>query len=144
MLNTPSPTISSFGYEIIRDHILSSILGKHEDDVLYWAGKELARKFPCKSQDELIAFFADACWGTLELIKESKDGRIFQLTNDPEILQIKQRSFKLEAGFIAEQIQLAKGYLTECYNEKREKQQYVMFTVKWDVKERIMNTIPTE
>lgn len=144
MLNTPSPTISSFGYEIIRDHILSSILGKHEDDVLYWAGKELARKFPCKSQDELIAFFADAGWGTLELIKESKDGRIFQLTNDPEILQIKQRSFKLEAGFIAEQIQLAKGYLTECYNEKREKQQYVMFTVKWDVKERIMNTIPTE
>ncbi|EFI69284.1 YslB family protein [Lysinibacillus sp. HST-98] len=144
MLNTPSPTISSFGYEIIRDHILSSILGKHEDDVLYWAGKELARKFPCKSQDELIAFFADACWGTLELIKESKDGRIFQLTNDPEILQIKQRSFKLEAGFIAEQIQLAKGYLTECYSEKREKQQYVMFTVKWDVKERIMNTIPSE
>ncbi|MGY4796798.1 YslB family protein [Lysinibacillus sp. FSL K6-0057] len=144
MLNTPSPTISSFGYEIIRDHILSSILGKHEDDVLYWAGKELARKFPCKSQDELIAFFADACWGTLELMKESKDGRIFQLTNDPEILQIKQRSFKLEAGFIAEQIQLAKGYLTECYNEKREKQQYVMFTVKWDVKERIMNTIPSE
>jgi predicted hydrocarbon binding protein len=144
MLNTPSPTISSFGYEIIRDHILSSILGKHEDDVLYWAGKELARKFPCKSQDELIAFFADACWGTLELIKESKDGRIFQLTNDPELLQIKQRSFKLEAGFIAEQIQLAKGYLTECYNEKREKQQYVMFTVKWDVKERIMNTIPSE
>jgi predicted hydrocarbon binding protein len=144
MLNTPSPTISSFGYEIIRDHILSSILGKHEDDVLYWAGKELARKFPCKSQDELMAFFADACWGTLELMKESKDGRIFQLTNDPEILQIKQRSFKLEAGFIAEQIQLAKGYLTECYNEKREKQQYVMFTVKWDVKERIMNTIPSE
>ncbi|HBT74072.1 MAG TPA: DUF2507 domain-containing protein [Lysinibacillus sp.] len=144
MLNTPSPTISSFGYELIRDHILSSILGKHENDVLYWAGKELARKFPCKSQDELIAFFADACWGTLELMKESKDGRIFQLTNDPEILQIKQRSFRLEAGFIAEQIQLAKGYLTECYDEKREKQHYVMFTVKWDVKERIMNTIPTE
>lgn len=144
MLNTPSPTISSFGYELIRDHILSSILGKHENDVLYWAGKELARKFPCKSQDELIAFFADACWGTLELMKESKDGRIFQLTNDPEILQIKQRSFRLEAGFIAEQIQLAKGYLTECYDEKREKQHYVMFTVKWDVKEHIMNTIPTE
>lgn len=144
MLNTPSPTISSFGYEIIRDHILSSILGKHEDDVLYWAGKELARKFPCKSQDELIAFFADACWGTLALLKESKDGRIFELTNDPEILQIKQRSFRLDMGFIAEQIQLAKGYLTECYEEKREKQHHVMFTVKWDVKERIMNTIPTE
>ncbi|MET4560819.1 YslB family protein [Lysinibacillus parviboronicapiens] len=144
MLNTPSPTISSFGYEIIRDHILSSILGKHENDVLYWAGKELARKFPCKSQEEIIAFFADACWGTLELTKESKDGRIFHLTNEPALLQLKNRSFRLEAGFIAEQIQQAKGYLTECYDEKREKQQLVMFTVKWDVKERIMNTIPSE
>ncbi|MEK5232802.1 YslB family protein [Lysinibacillus sp. FSL K6-0232] len=139
MLNTPSPTISAFGYEIIRDHILSAILGKHEDDVLYWAGKDLARKFPCKTQGELIAFFTDACWGTLELIKESKDGRIFQLTNDPELLQMKQRSFRLEAGFIAEQIQLEKGLLTECYDEKREKQQYVMFTVKWDAKEHIIS-----
>lgn len=144
MLNTSSPTISAFGYEIIRDYILSSILGKHEGDVLYWAGKDLARKFPCKSQDELIAFFADACWGNLELIKESKDGRTFQLTNDPELLQIGLRSFRLEAGFIAEQIQQAKGYLTECYDEKREKQQNVTFTVKWDVKERIMNTVPSE
>ncbi|WP_283776114.1 hypothetical protein [Bacillus velezensis] len=50
----------------------------------------------------------------------------------------------MDAGFIAEQIQLAKGYLTECYDEKREKQHYVIFTVKWDVKERIMNTILTE
>ena len=29
-------TIPSFGYEIIRDHLLQSILGKHEEDVLYW------------------------------------------------------------------------------------------------------------
>ncbi|UZM98641.1 YslB family protein [Lysinibacillus sp. MHQ-1] len=74
--------------------------------------------FHVKVKTNLSHFFADACWGTLELMKESKDGRIFQLTNDPEILQIKQRSFRLEAGFIAEQIQLAKGYLTECYDEK--------------------------
>ena len=57
MLNNPSNSISSFGYELIRDHVLSSILGKHEDDILYWAGKELARKFACKSQEEIIAFF---------------------------------------------------------------------------------------
>ncbi|CAM5421366.1 hypothetical protein LSPH24S_04025 [Lysinibacillus sphaericus] len=84
--------------------------------LLYWAGKELARKFPCKSQDELIAFFADACWGTLVLTKESKDGRIFHLMNEPTLLQIQNRSFRLEAGFIAEQIQQVKGYLTECYD----------------------------
>lgn len=144
MLNNPSNTISSFGYELIRDHILSSILGKHEDDVLYWAGKELARKFPCKSQEEIIAFFADASWGNLTLAKESKDGRTFHLTNDPQLLHISNRSFRLEAGFIAEQIQQVKGYLTECYAEKREKQLLITFTVKWDVKERILHTISTE
>ena len=140
MLNNPSNTISSFGYELIRDHVLSSILGKHEDDILYWAGKELARKFPCKSQEEITAFFNDACWGTLTLAKETKDGRIFHLTNDI----IGTRSFKLEAGFIAEQIQQVNGYLTECYNEKQTKQQLITFTVKWDVKERILHTIPAE
>ncbi|CAM5676841.1 hypothetical protein LSPH24S_09210 [Lysinibacillus sphaericus] len=64
--------------------------------------------------------------------------------NEPTLLQIQNRSFRLEAGFIAEQIQQVKGYLTECYDEKREKQQLVTFTVKWDVKERIMNTITNE
>ena len=38
--------VTSFGYELIRDHVLASILGKHEKDILYWAGKDLARKFP--------------------------------------------------------------------------------------------------
>ncbi|GLC88366.1 YslB family protein [Lysinibacillus piscis] len=144
MSNHSSSTISAFGYEIIRDHILSSVLGKHENEVLYWAGKELARKFPCRTIEELVAFFVDASWGMLELIKETKDGRTFQLTNDPALMQIGYRSFRLEAGFIAEQIQQIMGYLTECYDEKREKQQLITFTVKWDVKERIQNTIPNE
>ena len=144
MIKNPPNTISPFGYELIRDHVLSSILGKHEDDILYWAGKELARKFPCKSQEEIVAFFDDASWGTLTIAKESRDGRIFHLTNGPEFLQISNRSFRLEAGFIAEQIQQVQGYLTECYDEKHKKQQLITFTVKWDVKERILNTIPTK
>ena len=35
-----------FGYELMRDFLLPTILGKHEKDILYWAGKDLARKFP--------------------------------------------------------------------------------------------------
>ena len=38
--------VTAFGYEIIRDHILSTIVGKNEADILYWCGKETARKFP--------------------------------------------------------------------------------------------------
>ncbi|MBD8026302.1 YslB family protein [Ureibacillus sp. Re31] len=130
-------TVPSFGYEIIRDYLLPSILGKHEKDVLYWAGKDLARKFPCTDIQLIISFFQDAGWGVLTLEKEEKDGYIFHLTNDADLLKIEERSFRLEAGFIAQQIQALQGCLTECFDEKREKQQQVIFTLKWDKKEKV-------
>lgn len=130
-------TVPSFGYEIIRDYLLPSILGKHEKDVLYWAGKDLARKFPCTDIQLIISFFQDAGWGVLTLEKEEKDGYVFHLTNDADLLKIEERSFRLEAGFIAQQIQALQGCLTECFDEKREKQQQVIFTLKWDQKEKV-------
>ena len=131
-------TIPSFGYEIIRDHLLPSILGKHEEDVLYWAGKEIARKFPLFSMDELPSFFTEAGWGQLVLEKETKDELHYILMNtDDGSLNIEQRCFRLEAGFLAEQKQKQLGYLTECYEEKYEKKNHVKFTLKWDLKEKI-------
>ncbi|MEK9199049.1 YslB family protein [Ureibacillus sp. 179-F W5.1 NHS] len=130
-------TVPAFGYEIIRDYLLPTILGKHEKDVLYWAGKDLARKFPCTDIQLIISFFQDAGWGVLTLDKEEKDGYIFHLTNDADLLKIEERSFRLEAGFIAQQIQALQGCLTECFDEKREKQQQVVFTLKWDKKEKV-------
>lgn len=130
-------TIPSFGYEIIRDHLLSSILGKHEEDVLYWAGKELARRFPLFSMDEAAAFFQEAGWGDLELEKESTDSMYYILTGDPEQLNLENRCFKLEAGFLAEQVQKNISFLTECYDEKNKKHNYVKFQLKWDIKEKI-------
>nr|WP_106780243.1 YslB family protein [Lysinibacillus timonensis] len=130
-------TIPAFGYEILRDYIVSSILGKHEEDVLYWAGKDLARKFPCSDMHLIISFFEDAGWGKLTLVKEAKDGYILKLTNDPDLLNIEKRTFRLEAGFIAEQIQSFNGYLTECYDEKNIKQHEITFTVKSDLKEKL-------
>lgn len=126
-----------FGYELLRDYLVPSILGKHEEDILYWAGKDLARKFPCTDIPLIISFFKDAGWGDLTLEKEMKDGFVFSLTNEPELLKINERNFRLEAGFIAEQIQHFKGVLTECYEEKKEKQLEVIFTVKMDLKEKI-------
>ncbi|AWE08254.1 DUF2507 domain-containing protein [Lysinibacillus sp. 2017] len=131
-------TIPSFGYEIIRDHLLHSILGKHEEDVLYWAGKELARKFPLFSMDEVASFFVEAGWGQLVLEKEAKDETHYILTTEEEnSLNIEQRCFRLEAGFLAEQKQKQLGFLTECYEEKNEKKNLVKFTLKWDLKEQI-------
>jgi len=129
--------VSAFGYELIRDHILSSILGKNEEDILYWAGKELARKFPATTLDEVLQFFTDASWGTLTLDKQSKEEAFFTLSGEEDLLHIAHRCFRLEAGFLAEQHQIISGLLTECLDDKNEKKQHVTFHVKWDVKDPI-------
>lgn len=137
MSDADMKAIPTFGYEIIRDHVLSSILGKHENDVLYWAGKELARKFPLFSIEEAHSFFEQAGWGTLSLEKENKDSATYVLMVDQNILKTNQRCFRLEAGFLAEQTQKLNGFLTECYDEIDHKHGHVKFTVKWDIKEVI-------
>lgn len=130
-------TIPTFGYEIVRDYLLSSILGKHEEDVLYWAGKELARKFPLFSMAEAASFFSEAGWGILTLEEEAKDEACYILTNDPDRLNLDARCFRLEAGFLAEQMQKNLGFLTECYDVKDPKLNHVMFKLKTDLKEKI-------
>ena len=135
MQNESKAQMPAFGYELLRDFTLSSILGKNESDILYWAGKEMARQYPCATDVDVNAFFAEAGFGILQLNKELKDGYIFSLTNDPAVFNFAKRNFRLEAGFLAEQIQQQKEYLTECFDEKQEKNNTVLFTVKWDAKE---------
>ncbi len=135
--NEEKTTMPTFGYELIRDHVLASILGKHEEDILYWSGKELARKFQMFSMDEAISFFKEAGWGDLRLVKLDKDEAFYELTGDAELLNMQQRCFKLEAGFLAQQQQKLGGFLTECYEEKALKKHQILFHVKWDLKEAI-------
>lgn len=128
-----------FGYELLRDHVLPSILGPHEGDILYWSGKEIARKFPIFSTDELPTFFMEAGWGVLTLEKTSKSEAFFILKDDHEYINIQERTFHLEAGFIAEQYQKVNGVLTECFAEKviKRKDAYIQLHVKWDLKTKI-------
>lgn len=137
MTENDTKTIPLFGYEVIRDHVLSSILGKHENDILYWSGKELARKFQMFSTDETIAFFKEAGWGTLTQIKLGKDEAFYELSGEPQTLNLQHRCFKLESGFLAQQQQKLNGYLTECYEEKSIKKNHILFHLKWDLKEKI-------
>lgn len=132
--NKNAPT--QFGYDILRDTVLPLLLGKHEDDILYWAGKEVARKFPIFSLEELPTFFQEAGWGLLTLEKESKDEAIYHLTHSA-LSELNGGSCQLEAGFIAEQYQKLNRCLTECFGEKIQKQAYIRFTVRWDIKTKI-------
>ena len=130
-------TIPTFGYELIRDNILRTVLGKHEEEVLYWAGKELARKFPLFTLDEAPLFFEQAGWGILSVEKQDKDEIIYKLSGDADTLKLEERCFRIEAGFLAEQTQKINGFLTECYEEKNNKQGTITFNVKWDLKEPV-------
>lgn len=127
-------TPTRFGYELLRDHVLPSVLGNHEGEILYWAGKEIARKFPIFSIDELPTFFAEAGWGTLSLEKASKNEAFYILTNNTYSMKVIERSYQLESGFLAEQYQQVNGFLTESHAELKVKRELVQLHVKWDTK----------
>lgn len=130
---------TQFGYEILRDHVLPNILGVHEGDILYWAGKDVARKFPIFHIEELPTFFTEAGWGQLTLEKTKKEEAFYLLDGNFSSLNTKERTFHLEAGFIAEQYQKLNGSLTECFSEIKQKGKLITFQVKWDSKSPIHN-----
>jgi predicted hydrocarbon binding protein len=143
VVNLPSDesrSISIFGYELLRDVVLPEILGKDTPEILYWAGKRLARKYPLKNYDELIDFFANASWGTLEIKNEHKDAIDFELMSPLIVSRVKTKAeyfFQIEAGFLAQQIEHQKQVIAETFEHPIKKSNKVQFTVKWDKKDTI-------
>ncbi|WML40772.1 YslB family protein [Neobacillus sp. OS1-2] len=140
-VNSPEPrTISIFGYELIREVLLPEILGKDTPEILYWAGKRLARKFPLTDFDQVVEFFANASWGQLELAKETKSEIEIELTSPLIVSRVKSKAeyfFQLEAGFLAQQIELQKEVIAEAFEHPVKKANKVQFTIKWDTKDPI-------
>ncbi|WP_251549464.1 YslB family protein [Neobacillus muris] len=128
-------TISTFGYELIRETLLPEIFGKDTPEILYWAGKRLARKYPLANYESLIEFFEKASWGTLEIVKETKNQLDLELTSPllaPRVKSKAEHYFQLEAGFLAQQIELQKEVVAETFEHPVKKSNRVQFTVKWD------------
>jgi hypothetical protein len=133
-------TVPLFGYELMRDILLPEILGKHSTDILYWGGKSLARKFPLVSFDEMEAFCLEAGWGKLDLIEEKKAEHIYTLSGpfiERRLALKTDISFKMEAGFLAEQIQHQKKAVTEAAEEIHKKSKTVKIIVRTDLKDTI-------
>lgn len=138
-LKTPG-TISGFGYELLRNDLLSELLGKEQHDILYWAGKMIARKYPLATFEEIIAFFDEAGWGTLTVIEEKKQE--VHLTLSSELITYRNKnkkdvSYQLEAGFLAMQIEQQIDVVAETYEEQTKRGNKVKFQVKWDLKDPI-------
>ncbi|WNB93220.1 YslB family protein [Bacillus sp. NEB1478] len=131
-------SVSQFAYELLRSDLLPELLGKEERNILYWAGRHLARKYPLHTMEEVHAFFNEAAWGTLEMIEASSSEMVFSLNSsliEQRLQNFHNQTFSLEAGFLAEQIQLQKKCTTEALESiKRNK---ISFTVQWDKKDTI-------
>lgn len=95
-----------FQYILIRDFLLTNILGEDTDEVLYWSGKELARQFPLAEQDAIVPSFTHCGFGDLTLIKSEKNKNQYQLNGELVETRLLNEnvSFQLEAGYLAEQM----------------------------------------
>ncbi|TDW05179.1 uncharacterized protein DUF2507 [Bacillus badius] len=128
-------SVPIFGYELIRDSLLTDVLGKEAESILYWAGKSLARKFPCQSFEELVSFFEEAGWGTLTLSKEAKREKTFEISGPFIERRFSVQSepfFSLESGFLAEQISSHEQTEAESIVDIQKRAKKVMLTVKWE------------
>lgn len=129
------PSVSIFGYELIREILLTDILGNDAADILYWGGKSLARRFPCTDSSDLSSFFEEAGWGKISVVKEGKREQVYHLSGEMIERRIAVQTnpvFTLECGFIAEQAAIRFEAEAEavCHLHKRSK--YVEITVKWE------------
>ena len=127
--------VSAFGYELVREVLLPELLGKDAPEILYWAGKRLARKFPLANLEETVRFFQDAGWGTLTIKEESRREMVLELSSELISSRLKNKpntTFQLEAGFIAQQMEQQKKVTAEAFEHPNKKSSKILFTIKWD------------
>jgi predicted hydrocarbon binding protein len=133
--NISDLTVPAFGYELIREELLSDFLGKDHSAILYWAGKRLARSYPLYTINEIKEFFINAGWGDLSVIEENKNEMKVELSSELISHRLKTKTnatFQLEAGFLAEQIQQQKKHICEAYEHPKKKDGKVQITIRWD------------
>lgn len=130
--------VNLFGYELVRTELLTNLLGKDAESILYWAGKELARNHPLTSYEDIVHFFEQASFGSLTCTKEKQHYHTYVLSGKIVDLRLtdKNAGFSLEAGFLAEQMQQITGMYTEAFAEVI-KNKEVVITLKWDKKDSI-------
>ena len=130
--------MNAFAYELIREELLPDIIGKELDRILYWAGKNLARKYTLETFEDIIVFFRQAGWGDLSIVEQNRRELQLQLTSPliGERYKNKQNTtYQLEAGFLAQQTQQQRQVIAEAYEDPKKRSEKVLFTVKWDAKD---------
>ncbi|WP_053364280.1 YslB family protein [Bacillus sp. FJAT-27251] len=129
------PSVSLFGHELIRGVLLQELLGKDAPEILYWAGKKLARLYPLDNFDDVVHFFQEADWGRLAVKEEKRREIHLELTGHLVTARLKEGknlTFQLEAGFLAQQMERLKSTPAEAFEHPHKRSGKIEFTVKWD------------
>ncbi|MDN6899418.1 YslB family protein [Oenococcus sicerae] len=122
---------TAFSLALLRDGILNDILKDDADDILYYAGKEVARQFYTKTLNGIQEFFSAAGWGDIEISSQKAGKETWLLLGDAIKLRnaaTDKPSFFLEAGFLAQEIQQQTHRSTECSYQSDDKSR-VIFSV---------------
>jgi len=123
-----------YALTLLRDRLLPELLQDDESNVLYWAGKELARTISLTGITALETFFMDASFGLLTLISQADMTLQWRLEGPVVMSRLQDNesaSFALEAGFLAEQVQQQLGIGAEAQWEVRN--QTIDITVMTDL-----------
>lgn len=136
-------TVPAFSYELLREVLIPELLGKEQTAILYWSGRNMARKYPLTSIDEIIHFFHKAGWGDLSVRHRNKSNITFTL-HSPLIAKRLQRQketcFTLESGFLAQQIESIESCPTDAQHWI--KQEQIIITAQWDQKDAPHHHLP--
>src|SRR5699024_408896 len=111
---------SGAGYDVLRYISLPELLGSESNTLLYFMGRNLARKLDIKAIEDISYIFEKLGWGEIELVKEKRRELFFHLMADSVIQSLKSpfdAEFRLESGFLVETIQIIKGTECECTEE---------------------------
>ena len=140
-VETDPLTVPAYGYELIREILIPELLGRDTPDLLYWAGKRIARLFPLHAIEEAYTIFQKVGWGNLEVVKQTKNEITYQLSSDLIEKRLKEKgkcTFQLEAGYLAQQYEQTKKVIAEAFEDQKIKYKKITFTVRWDSKDPVV------
>lgn len=119
-----------FALTLLRDRLLPELLQDDESEIIYWAGKALARDVDLTGVVALETFFMDAGFGFLTLTSKKPTEQVWRLDGPVVSARFDENnhaSFALEAGFLAQQTQQQLGTGAEAQWEANK--QTVVITV---------------
>lgn len=126
------------GITLLRDHLLPNLLKEDEGDILYWAGKDLARSLSFSSIEDILHTMKEFSFGTIELIEKKRSSYRFHLSGPvvtKRLRENKEATFHLETGFLAQSVQQVNQIYSEGTYRFIKKGEIVEILLQTDRKE---------